>query len=80
MPRLVGAAKYVYIYIYITIGSLGIFSSAIFFSLCFLCVAMTSVYVPAPITILGRDLSISMLGGGFKHFLIFTPIWGRFPL
>ena len=21
----------------------------------------------------------SKLGGGFKHFLFFTPIWGRFP-
>ena len=65
---------------YITIGSLRIFSSAIIFSLCFLCVAMTSRCVPAPIrnlpTILGKDLSVSMLGGGFKHVL-FSPRFGE---
>ena len=56
MPRLVGAAMDVYA----TTGYLGIFSPAIFFSLLFLCVAMTSPCVPAPIrnvtNILGRDL------------------------
>ena len=33
---------------------------------------------------MSRDLTISssnnLLGGGFKHFFIFTPIWERFPI
>jgi len=24
-------------------------------------------------------ISGNFLGGGFKYFFIFTPIWGRFP-
>ena len=27
-----------------------------------------------------QEIGESVLGGGFKHFFIFTPIWGKIPI